>query len=301
VPISHAHLRSFNAVATHGSFTRAAEMLNITQPTLSGQVKELEERYGTRLFVRHGRRVELTEIGKSAFAITRLMFRHEEEVEQLLQSARALTSGQLRVGADSPYIATPLLAQFQRLYPGIRISIRYGNSEELMHWIESRRCDVAFLPNIPQGDDRLYSIPLPPDRLVVFVNRDHDWAERRTVTIDELVTQRIVLREKGSRTRSIFEEAVARAGHVLHDVMEIGGREGVREAVAAGFGVGIVAENELLADSRLRALPVSNAELAHAEYVVCLQESRGLRVNDAFLEMVRTSQKDEPAAHRSGR
>ncbi len=301
MPISHAHLRSFNAVATHGSFTRAAEMLNITQPTLSGQVKELEERYGTRLFVRHGRRVELTEIGKSAFAITRLMFRHEEEVEQLLQSARALTSGQLRVGADSPYIATPLLAQFQRLYPGIRISIRYGNSEELMHWIESRRCDVAFLPNIPQGDDRLYSIPLPPDRLVVFVNRDHDWAERRTVTIDELVTQRIVLREKGSRTRSIFEEAVARAGHVLHDVMEIGGREGVREAVAAGFGVGIVAENELLADSRLRALPVSNAELAHAEYVVCLQESRGLRVNDAFLEMVRTSQKDEPAAHRSGR
>ena len=268
-------------------------MLNITQPTLSGQVKELEERYGTRLFVRHGRRVELTDIGKSAFSITRLIFRHEEEVEQLLQSARALTSGQLRVGADSPYIATPLLAQFQRLYPGIQISIRYGNSEELMGWLESRRCDVAFLPNIPQEDDRLFSIPLPPDRLVVFVHRDHDWAERRSIGIGELVTQRIVLREQGSRTRAIFEEAVARAGHVLHDVMEIGGREGVREAVAAGFGVGIVAENELLADSRLRALPVNDAELAHAEYVVCLQELRALRVNDAFLEMVRASQKDK--------
>ncbi|MCP4388036.1 MAG: LysR family transcriptional regulator, partial [Gammaproteobacteria bacterium] len=73
---------------------------------------------------------------------------------------------------------------------------------------------------------------------------------------------------------------------------EIGGREGVREAVAAGFGVGIVAENELLADSRLRALPVSNADLAHAEYIICLQEMRSLRVNDAFLEMVRASQKD---------
>ncbi|HKJ53459.1 MAG TPA: LysR substrate-binding domain-containing protein [Gammaproteobacteria bacterium] len=292
MPISHAHLRSFNAVATHGSFTRAAEMLNITQPTLSGQVKELEERYGTRLFVRHGRRVELTEIGKTAFGITRLMFRYEEEVEQLLQSARALTSGQLRVGADSPYIATPLLAQFQRLYPGIQISIRYGNSAELTTWIESRRCDVAFLPNIPQEDDRLYSIPLAPGRLVVFVNRDHDWAERRSVTIDELVTQRIVLREKGSRTRSIFEEAVSRAGHTLGDVMEIGGREGVREAVAAGFGIGIVAENELLADSRLHALPVSNADLVHAEYVVCLKELRELRVNDAFLEMVRASHKD---------
>lgn len=287
MPISHAHLRSFHAVATHGSFTRAAEMLNITQPTLSGQVKELEQRYGTQLFLRHGRRIELTAIGKSAFGITRLLFRHAEEVEQLLQSARALTSGQLRVGADAPYIPTPLLAQFQRLYPGIQISIRYGNSEQLMSWLEARRCDVAFVPNIPQEDERLYSIPLPPDRLVVFVNRDHDWAERRSVTIEELVTQRIILRERGSRTRSIFEEAVVDAGQLLQNVMEIGGREGVREAVAAGFG--IVAEKELLADSRLRALPVSNAELAHAEYVVCLQEMRALRVNDAFLQMVGAS------------
>jgi len=292
MPISHAHLRSFHAVATHGSFTRASEMLNITQPTLSGQVKELEERYGTRLFIRHGRRIELTDIGKSAFNITRHIFRHEEEVEHLLQSARALTSGLLRVGADSPYIATPLLAQFQRLYPGIQISIQYGNSQQLMSWIISRSCDVAFMPNIPQEDERLYSIPLPPGRLVVFVSQDHDWAERRSVTIEELVTQRIVLREKGSLTRSIFEEAVAQAGHLLPDVMEISGREGVREAVAAGFGVGIVAESELVADSRLRALPVSNAELAHAEYVVCLQEMRSLRVNEAFLEMVSASQKD---------
>ena len=75
MPISHAHLRSFHAVATHGSFTRAAEMLNITQPTLSGQVKDLEIRYGTKLLVRLGRRIELTDIGRSAFNITRLLFR----------------------------------------------------------------------------------------------------------------------------------------------------------------------------------------------------------------------------------
>ncbi len=294
MPISHAHLRSFHAVATHGSFTRAAEMLNITQPTLSGQVKDLETRYGTKLFVRLGRRIELTDIGKSAFKITRLLFRHEEEVEHLLQSARALTSGELRVAADSPYIATPLLAQFQRIYPGIQISIQYGNSQQLMSWIESRRCDVAFLPNIPMGEDKLFSIPLLPDRLVVFVSQEHEWAERRSVAIEDLVSQRIILREKGSRTRSIFEEAIETAGLTLENVMEISGREGVREAVAAGFGVGIVAENELLADSRLRALSVNNAELVHAEYVVCLQEMRSLRVNDAFLEMIRASQKDTP-------
>jgi aminoethylphosphonate catabolism LysR family transcriptional regulator len=288
--ISHAHLRSFHAVATHGSFTRAAESLHVTQPTLSGQVKELEERYGIKLFLRHGRHIELTDIGRSAYSITHLLFRHEEEVEQLFQSARALTTGELLVAADSPYIVTPLLAQFQRLYPGIQISIRYGNSEQLMSWLESRLCDVAFLPNIPQADDRFISIPLEPDKLVVFVNQDHIWCDRRSITMEELLEQRIILREKGSRTRSIFEDAVAEAGARLDNVMEISGREGVREAVAAGFGVGIVAENELVADSRLRPLRVSNAELIHEEYFICLKERRSQRVTDAFLKMVYSSQ-----------
>ncbi len=287
MPIPHAHLRSFHAVARHGSFTRAAEALNISQPTLSGQVKELERRYGTQLFVRHGRRIELTDIGKSAYAIARHIFRHEQEIEHLLQSARALTSGNLRVAADSPFLATPLLAQFQRLYPGIRISIQYGNSQQLMAWLKAHHCDVIFLPNIPPGDDHLYSIPLAPDRLVAFVSEHHRWAERRQVTIAEIAAERIVLREKGSRTRSIFEEALAAAGQRLIDVMEITGREGVREAVAAGFGVGVVAQTELAADSRLRALGVSDAELVHTEFVACLDQSRGLRVTEAFLELIK--------------
>ena len=291
MPISHAHLRSFHAVATQGSFTRAAEALHITQPTLSGQVKELEERYGIKLFIRHGRHIELTDIGKSALVITRKMFRHEEDVEQLLISARALTTGKLLVAADAPYLITPMLAQFQRLYPGIQISIQYGNSSQLMTWLESHRCDIALLPNIPEGDDRLFSIELEPGRLVAFVNESHAWADRRSITMTELLGQRIILREQGSRTRSIFEEEVKRIDGRLDQTMEITGREGVREAVAAGFGVGIVAEHELTPDSRLHALPVSDAELVHAEYIICLNERRGLRVTDAFLEMVQSNQK----------
>lgn len=290
MPISHAHLRSFHAVATQGSFTRAAEALHITQPTLSGQVKELEERYGIKLFIRHGRHIELTDIGKSALVITRKMFRHEEDVEQLLMSARALTTGKLLVAADAPYLITPLLAQFQRIYPGIQISIQYGNSSQLMTWLESGRCDIALLPNIPEGDDRLYSIPLEPGHLVAFVDENHAWAERRSVNMQELLGQRIILREQGSRTRSIFEEAVAQTGAGLDQVMEITGREGVREAVAAGFGVGIIAEHELVADTRLHSLQISDAELIHAEYVICLKERLNLRVTDAFLEMIRSNQ-----------
>ncbi len=290
MPISHAHLRSFHAVATQGSFTRAAEALHITQPTLSGQVKELEERYGLKLFIRHGRHIELTDIGKSALAITRKMFRHEEDVEQLFISARALTTGKLLVAADAPYLVTPLLAQFQRLYPGIQISIQYGNSSQLMAWLESGRCDIALLPNIPEGDDRLFSIALEPGRLVAFVSEGHPWAERRSISMSELLEQRIILREQGSRTRSILEDAVKQMGGSLNQTMEITGREGVREAVAAGFGVGIIAEHELIADARLHSLRVSDADLTHSEFIICLNERRNLRVTSAFLEMVQGNQ-----------
>ncbi|MCP3687147.1 MAG: LysR family transcriptional regulator [Gammaproteobacteria bacterium] len=289
MPISHAHLRSFHAVATQGSFTRAAEALHITQPTLSGQVKDLEERYGIKLFIRHGRHIELTDIGKSALVITRKLFRHEEDVEQLLMSARALTTGKLLVAADAPYLITPLLAQFQRLYPGIQISIQYGNSQQLMGWLASGRCDIALLPNVPEGDDRLFSIPLEPGRLVAFVNESHAWAERRSINMGELLEQRIILREQGSRTRSIFEDAVKSSGGQLRQVMEITGREGVREAVAAGFGVGIIAEHELVADARLHPLQVSNAKLIHAEYIICLRERLNLRVTEAFLNMIQAN------------
>ncbi len=285
MPISHAHLRSFHAVATHGSFTRAAEILHVTQPTLSGQVKELEERYGVKLFVRHGRRIELTELGKSAFTITRKLFRHEVEVEQLFLSAKNLTTGELQVGADSPYIVTPLLAQFQRLYPGIQISIRYGNSEQVMQWLESQRCDIAILPNVPD-DERLHIIPLEPDKLVAFVALDHPWSDRRSVGLEELASQRIILREKGSRTRLIFEQALGDAELKLNDVMEISSREGVREAVAVGFGIGIISENELGSSPRFKMLQVNNATLTHSELVVCLKQTRSVRVTNAFLEMI---------------
>jgi aminoethylphosphonate catabolism LysR family transcriptional regulator len=288
----HAHLRAFHGVAIHGSFTQAARMLHVTQPTLSGQVKALEERYGVKLFERRGHGIELTEFGQAALAITRQLFRHEAEVEQLFLSARELITGTLRVGADSPYFITPLLAQFHRRYPGIHLSIITGNSRELMKSLETHRCEIAVLPNVPTDDQRLHAIALAPDKLVVFTSMSHAWAERRSIRIEELADERIVLRESGSTTRSIFEAAMKEANVPLDDTIEISGREGVREAVAAGLGIGVVSENEFGNDTRLHALTVKNALLEHDEYVVCLEKTRSMRVVSAFLDIVETTQNE---------
>ncbi len=286
----HAHLRAFHGVATHGSFTQAAQVLHVTQPTLSGQVKALEERYGVKLFERRGHGIELTEFGEAALVITRQLFRHEEEVEQLFLSARELITGSLRVGADAPYFITPLLAQFHRRYPGIHLSIITGNSRELMKALETHRCEIAVLPNVPVDDERLHAIALAPDKLVVFVNKSHAWSDRRSIRIEELAEERIVLREQGSTTRAIFETAMKKANVPLTDTLEISGREGVREAVAAGLGIGVVSENEFGNDNRLHALTVKNAHLVHDEYVVCLEKTRSVRIVSAFLEILETAQ-----------
>ncbi len=284
--ISHTHLRAFHAVAAHGSFTRAAEALHVTQPTLSGQVRELEERYRIKLFTRYGRKVSLTELGKSTFEVTRKIFAHEQEVEKLFLSVKQLNQGQLNVGADSPYIITPLLAAYQRRFPGVHISIRYGNSRELLKWLQSQRCDVAILANVLAGGPKLDIMALKPDSLVGFVSHEHAWVDRRSISLQDIASQPVVLREKGSHTRSIFEKALERADLKLKDVMEISTREGVREAVAAGLGIGIVSENELGSDTRFRTLRVRDADLTHNEYLITQSSRKDEKPISAFLELV---------------
>src|SRR5690348_830711 len=124
--MNHTALRAFHAVATEGSFTSAAASLRLTQPTLSAQVKAVEEEYGTALFVRRARRIALTEVGTALLEITRRLFALEEQAAELLSQARELTVGRLRLGADSPYHVMPFVAGFAQRYPRIDLTLSLG-------------------------------------------------------------------------------------------------------------------------------------------------------------------------------
>ena len=283
--MNFAYLRAFHAVATEGGFTAAAERLNVTQPTLSGQVKALEETYGVKLFERRGRGVEPTATATALLEVTHRLFALESEAEQLLAAGRALKHGKLRVAADAPYHVIPFLAAFNRRYPGITIKLTFGNSEQVLAQLFERRVDLAVLPEIAQ-DDRLHAQAFRHDRLVLFVDRGHAWARRRSLNLSEILEQRLILREPGSTTRAIFEQAMAAAGIEPQRILEIDSREGVREAVAAGLGVGVVFESEFGRDDRLHKLAIRDTELDAVEYVACLPERRKDRVVRAFLDLI---------------
>ncbi len=283
--MNHNQLRAFHAVASEGSFTKAAEALHVTQPTLSGQVKGLEEFYGVRLFDRRGRRVAPTALGHELLVLTRRLFSLEAETEHLLSAAQGLRKGHLRVGADAPYHVTAALSAFTQRYPGIQISLTVGNSAELAHDLLEHKLDVAVLANVT-GDARFFAKPLRHDRLVAFVAKTHPWARRRRIDLADLHEQRLVLREQGSATRQVFETAMARRGLVRGEVLDMNSREAVRETVAAGLGVGVVSAGEFSKDSRLAILELAGGDMAMTEYIVCLAERQDLRLVRSFLDLV---------------
>jgi DNA-binding transcriptional LysR family regulator len=168
-------LRAFHLVAQAGGFTKAARAGHVSQPTVSAQVRALEEAHGVRLFDRRGRTVALTPLGQNLLAITTRLFAAEEEADALLAGARTLATGHLRVAADSASHVMPLLAELKRRHGGLTFSLRIGNSNDVVTEVLEYVADVGITAK-QTSDPRIHSIRLRADRLVVFVPAAHRWA-----------------------------------------------------------------------------------------------------------------------------
>ncbi|CAN5527497.1 LysR substrate-binding domain-containing protein [soil metagenome] len=282
----HTQLRSFHAVAQGGSFTAAAKALGVSQPTVTTQVKSLEREFGVELFRRRGRRVELTESGSGLLDITRRLSADEKEAADYLNETRELKTGHLRVGAVGPYHVTDMLAAFNARHPGLYVSVTVGNSRQTLADLLDYRTDVAVLAHV-DPDPRLVAIPYRRHRVVAFCPADHAYARRRSIRLRDLEGQPMIVREAGSTTRRAFEQALDRANVRPRIVMEIGSRESIREAVAKGIGLGVVSEAEFIPDPRIRALPVTDAEIYTYAHVVSLKERQNARLVRAFLAVLR--------------
>ena len=277
----HKWLQAFHAVAKEGGFTAAARSLNLGQPTISIHVKALEEQFGVELFHRSGRSVKLTPIGRSLLTITQGLYGHEEEAIQHLRAAQQLGTGELRVGAIGPFDVMELLQRFRRHHPKVNLSVNLGAKADVLADLTAFETDVGILAE-PETDPRIHQLFYNRYEVVVIVNNDHPWARRKRLRIRDLAGQPMVLRTKGSTTRSAFERAIEAAGVDVQPVMEINNREAVREAVVRGLGIGVVSQSEFIPGERLRALRVSDASMHVDAYVACLAERLNRPLIEAF-------------------
>ena len=280
-----AHLRSFFAVARHHGFTAGARALHVSQPTVTAQVRALEETYAIELFTRRGRNVALTAAGEALYGIAERIFEQEEEALALLQNTGELRAGRLRVGAVGPYHVMEMLAAFHARHPAIDLAVSLGNSEQIVAGLLDRSTDVAVLAQYAH-DARLHFVPFRSHRVVLFVPKGHRLARQRGVRLAELASEPMIVREPGSTTRKAMEDALRNAGVSPPIAMEIGSREAVREAVIRGLGIAAVSEIEFVPDPRLQMVPILDADVETHAHVACLIERRDARVVAAFYDVV---------------
>lgn len=279
-----AQIRSFHAVAMHGGYTAAARAQNISQPTLSAQVKALEQRYAVELFHRVGRGVELSVAGQELFLLTSRLQQHIDEISGLLNAFAGMHKGALHIAAVGPFHATDLITAFKNHYPLVDVSVALGNSQLSFERLLSYEADVGVIAEV-HDDPRVTTVPYRQHEVVVFINESHPFFERESISLHELEGQSVVRRETGSTTRTAVEKTLAEHGIEIKVVLDIGSREGVWKAVEQGLGIGFVADFEFIPHPSMKLVRIDDVHIQTNYFIAFLTERKEARLIKAFVEI----------------
>jgi DNA-binding transcriptional LysR family regulator len=229
--------------------------------------------------------VRLTEIGERLLQHSRQIFSLEADAVQLLGDVGELRTGHLRVAAVGPYHVTQMLVAFNHRYPGVKVSVSTGNSQDVLARLLDYSADVGVLAQVFR-DRRFVSMPFSEHPVIIMTSSDHRFARRRSIRTAELGGERLILRELGSTTRRALEAALSAAKVEPTVVMEIGSREIIREAVARGVGIAAVSQVEYVPGPGLHVVRLSDAQVRTYAHVVCLAERREMRMVGAFFDVI---------------
>jgi LysR family transcriptional regulator, low CO2-responsive transcriptional regulator len=282
---SSAELKAFEATARSGSMSAAARLLGVRQPTISAHLASLETRFGVELFHRKGRGVQLSEFGRPLHEVTARMYQAEEQARLLLLSAKCQYSGHLHLGAVGPYNILPLIKRFRGVCSNVRVSVTVGDSRQITERVQAHQDDIGLVLH-RVDDPAMHCVPFRRQKLIVFASMEHPLARLHSLRMADLDGCEFVLREDGSRTRSVFESGLSAAGVTVRSSLEMGSREAVREAVAQGLGLGVVAQTAFVPDARLVKLDVTDMDLYTHAHLICLKERLNAALISRFLSMV---------------
>ncbi len=264
------HLRYFEAVARYSHVTKAAAELHIAQPALSKQISQLEQELGVALFDRVGRNVRLTEAGEALLPHARAVMAQVEAGRAEMAERIGLRRGRATIGTP-PTVGTkllpPVLAAFNRQYPGIELRLHEAGVQTLLDLLETGLTDVAVV-TLPVEDEQLTVMPLFTEEMVVAVWREHHLAGQEQVEIRQLQHEPWVLSPQNYELREATLSACLAAGFAPHVVLDGGETDTLLRFVAAGIGVALVPRLAMLGASDLVPLRVCDQRLTRTLGIV---------------------------------
>lgn len=251
----------FEAIARLGSFTRAAEELFLTQPTVSMQIKKLTDAIGLPLFEQVGKKIYLTDAGRELHQTCRGLFDHLSRFEMAIADMKGLKKGTLRLAVvtTAKYFAPRLLGPFCQQHPGIEVSLKVSNRERVLERLADNQDDLYILGQPPEELEAVAE-PFLENPLVVLAPIDHPLAGEKKISLARLAEEPFLMREPGSGTRMAAERLFATHGLTMKVRMELGSNEAIKQAIVGGLGVSVLSQHTLALDAPMGQLSILNVE-----------------------------------------
>ncbi len=288
-------LRAFCAVVDRSSFSAAASHIGVTQPAISQQVRALEERLGVKLLDRSGRRVVPTEAGLRLYrGAQRLLALEEQLLEDVADDRVGPLRGRLEIGASTgpgASIVTLLLCEFQRLHPELAVALAVHDTQHVVELVAARELELGVV-GAARKQRAVQFEPFFRDEIVLACPPGHRFAGR-TVTLEELRSEPLILMQEGAGVRSVIEAELRRAGVRLRDLdvrLELGLQESVKSAVVAGYGTTFIARASIDSELAAGTIAIARVEGIEAAREVSLVRAAGRvpsRAAEAFLAFAR--------------
>ena len=296
--IRHATLRQlqvFEAIVRHGHFTRAAEELFLTQPTVSMQVKKLADSIGLPLFEQAGRNVKPTQVAQELYKACRDIFETLANLEMKVADIKGIKRGRLRlcVVSTAKYIAPELLGEFSQMHQGIEVSLKVTNRDRVLDRIQSNEDDLYIMGQAPTDEVQVDAYAFAPNPLVIMAPRNHHLIGKKRISLSTIAQEPLILREPGSGIRDATLRLFSAAGIRPRVAMELGSNEAIKHAIVGGLGLSILSLHTLTLEGKDGPVAVLDVEgfPIHRQWYMVHQKGKELSlVARAFLEYAISSE-----------
>ena len=281
-------LKVFEAIARSGSFTRAAEEMFLSQPTVSQQIKQLTKAVGLPLFEQIGKRLYLTDAGKEVLIACKDISEKMSKLEMTVADLKGLKQGNLRLAVitTAKYFVPRLLGNFRHRYPGIKVALQVTNRQLVLERLSENMDDLYILGQPPEGLD-INLRPILENALVAIAPADHPLVGKKNIPIQRFAEEPFIMREAGSGTRMAVESFFAENRVEINEEMEIGSNEAIKHAIVGGLGVSVLSRHVLALEGTkgpLAILDVDGFPIQRHWYIVYPASKQLSVVASTFLE-----------------